>query len=52
MSTLNIAQIKRKYGLEMGANYNVSKVEGAKVPKCPYEKEQYILDALKHFKML
>ena len=52
VSSLYIAQIKRKYGLDMGIHYNVSKKENARVPKCPKEKEEYIMDALRHFRML
>lgn len=43
---------KKKYGLDMGVNYNLSKKEKARVPTCPKEKEAYIMDALKHFRML
>lgn len=50
--SLYIAQIKKKYGLDMGVNYNLSKKENARVPTCPKEKEAYIVDALKHFRML
>lgn len=50
--SLYIAQIKKKYGLDMGINYNLSKKENASVPTCPKEKEAYIMDALKHFRML
>lgn len=52
VSSLYIAQIKRKYGLDLGKNYNLSKKENARVPTCPKEKEAYIVDALKHFRML
>lgn len=52
VSTLFIAQIKRKYGLNLGKNYNLSKKENARVPTCPKAKEAYIMDALKHFRML
>lgn len=52
VSSLYIAQIKKKYGLDMGINYNLSKKENARVPTCPKEKEEYIIDALKHFRML
>ena len=52
VSTLFIAQIKRKYGLDLGKNYNLSKKENARVPTCPKAKEAYIMDALKHFRML
>ena len=50
VSQLNIAQIKRKYGLIERANYNKSKKKDARVPKCTLEKEKYITEALKHFK--
>lgn len=52
VSTLYIAQIKRKYGLEIGENYNKSKKNDAKIPVCPIEKEKMIVEALKHFQML
>lgn len=52
VSTLYIAQIKRKYGLSLGTNYNLSKKENARVPTCPKEKEAHIIDALKHFRRL
>ena len=39
VSSLYISQIKRKCGLEVGQNYNLSKSENPKVPKCPPEKE-------------
>lgn len=38
VSSLYISQIKRKCGLEVGQNYNLSKKEDAKVPQCPPEK--------------
>ena len=52
VSTLYIAQIKRKCGLELGENYNKSKKENSKVPECPKEKEEAIMDALRHFGMM
>ena len=52
VSSLYISQIKRKCGLDVGQNYNLSKKENAKVPKCPPEKEAAIMDALKHFQMI
>lgn len=52
VSTLYIAQIKRKCGIELGINYNPSKKENARVPICPLEKEKLILDALTHFQMI
>ena len=52
VSSLYISQVKRKCGLEVGQNYNLSKSENPKVPKCPPEKEAAIMDALKHFQMI
>ncbi len=52
VSSLYISQIKRKCGLDVGQNYNLSKKEDAKVPKCPPEKEAAIRDALTYFQMI
>ena len=52
VSSLYIAQIKRKYGLDVGHNYNLSKQENSKVPQCPLKKEEAIRAALKHFGMI
>ena len=52
VSSRYISQIKRKCGLEVGQNYNLSKSENPKVPKCPPEKEAAIMDALRHFQMI
>ena len=52
VSTLYIAQVKIKYGLEVRKHYNISKNRNQKVPQCPIEKEEAILAALKHFKMI
>ena len=52
VSSLYISQIKHKCGLEVGQNYNLSKSENPKVPKCPPEKEAVIMGALKHFQMI
>ncbi len=49
VSSLYISQIKRKCGLEVGQNYNLSKPESAKVSA---KKEAAIMDALKHFQMI
>ena len=51
-SSLYISQVKRKCGLEVGQNYNLSKKEDAKVPQCPPEKEAAIMEALKYFQMI
>ncbi|HJB61496.1 MAG TPA: 23S rRNA (uracil(1939)-C(5))-methyltransferase RlmD [Candidatus Ruminococcus gallistercoris] len=52
VSSLYISQVKRKCGLDVGQNYNLSKKENAKVPQCPPEKEAAIMEALKHFQMI
>ena len=52
VSTLNISQVKRKCGLDVGEAYNKPKSKDAKVPNCPPEKENAIMDALKHFNMI
>lgn len=52
VSSLYIAQIKRKYGIDMGANYNMAADPEKHVPTCPAVKEQIIIDALKHYRML
>ncbi len=52
VSSLYISQVKRKCGLDVGQNYNLSKKENAKVPKCPPEKEAAIMEALKYFRMI
>ena len=52
VSSLYISQVKRKCGLDVGQNYNLSKKENAKVPQCPPEKEAAIVEALKYFQML
>lgn len=50
--TLYIAQMKRKYGLDIGENYNKAKDPSKHVPQCPPEKEEMIVAAFRHFKML
>ena len=52
VSTLYVAQVKQKCGLDMRLNYNLPKSENVKQPKCPKDKEDAIMDALKHFKMI
>lgn len=52
VSTLNISQVKRKLGLEVGESYNKAKSNNFKVPNCPKEKEDAIVAALKHFGMI
>ena len=52
VSTLNISQVKRKCGLEVGKNYNLPKNEKSRQPQCPENKERAIVEALEHFKMI
>lgn len=52
VSTLYIAQVKRKYGLDFREHYNISNNESRKIQQCPIEKEEAIFDALKYFKMI
>ena len=52
VSTLYIAQVKKKHGIEVREHYNISKNENQKVPQCSIEKEEAILDALKYYKMI
>lgn len=52
VSTLYIAQIKRKYGLEIGVAYNKQEQNKNRVPKCTKEKELLIMDALKFFDLM
>ena len=51
VSSLYIAQMKKKYGLETGKAYNRLET-GHRVPKCPKEKEALILVAFRHFRMV
>ena len=52
VSSLYIAQIKRKYGIDVGIAYNKPEQNKNHVPVCPVEKELAIMDALKAFRML
>lgn len=52
VSTLYIAQIKKKCGIELREHYNKSKKEKQIIPQCTPEKEEAIMDALRHFKMI
>ncbi len=52
VSTLYIAQVKKKHGIEVREHYNILKNENQKVPQCSIEKEEAILDALKYYKMI
>ncbi len=50
--TAYIAQVKKKYGLDMRKNYHQSKNENYTAKQCTEEKELYIKEALEHFAML
>ena len=52
VSTLYIAQIKKKCGIVLREHYNKSKKEKQIIPQCTPEKEEAIMDALRHFKMI
>ena len=47
-----IAQVKRKCGIELAENFNLPKSEDARQPRCPKEKEEAIVEALKAFQMI
>lgn len=52
VSSLYVAQVKRKCGLDVGENYNKPKSEDSGVPMCPKEKEDAIIEAFKYFQMI
>ena len=52
VSSLYISQVKQKCGLEVRENHHKTKSENAKQPQCPKEKEDAIVEALKHFQMI
>ena len=52
VSSLYIAQVKRKLGIIERENYNEPKSDGTKHPQCPPEKEKAIIAALKYFGMI
>ena len=52
VSNLYIAQVKLKHGIIERENYHKAKNENAKQPKCPKEKEDAIVEALRHFQMI
>ena len=51
VSTLYIAQIMDKIGLERRMNYRNGSGEG-KAPVCPPEKEEVIMDAFRHCNLI
>ena len=52
VSSLYIAQVKRKCGIIEKVNYNQPKSEDSRQSNCPPEKEKAIKAALKYFKMI
>lgn len=52
ISNLYIAQIKAKYGIIERENYNKPKSDDARQSKCPKEKENAIVEALRYFRMI
>ena len=52
VSNLYIAQVKQKHGIIERENYHKAKDENAKQPQCPKEKEDAIVETLKHFQMI
>ena len=52
VSRLNIAQVKRKYGIIERENYNKPKSPDSRQPGCTEEKVKAIVAALKHFQMI
>ncbi len=52
VSSLYISQVKQKCGLEVRENHHKAKSENVKQPQCPKEKEDAIVEALKHFKII
>ena len=49
VSSLYIAQIKKKCGLDVGENFNLAKSENVRQPQCTPEKEDAIMQAFRHF---
>ncbi len=52
VSSLYISQVKQKCGLEVRESHHKAKSENIKQPQCPKEKEDAIVEALKHFQMI
>ena len=52
VSILYIAQVKAKYGIIERENYNKPKSDDDRQPKCPKEKKEAIVDALRYFQMI
>jgi len=51
VTSLNIAQVKRKYGMIERVNHNLPRTENPRRPNCTPQKEMAILDAFGNFGM-
>lgn len=52
VSSLYVAQVKAKHGLEMRDCYNRPRSENSRQPHVPPEKEKMIEEALRHFRLI
>jgi predicted RNA-binding protein with RPS1 domain len=52
VSTLDIAEVKRKYKITERECFHKTKSPSYKQPKITKEKEDFIVEAMKHFKMI
>ena len=52
VTNLNIAQVKRKHGIDLRENYNKPKSLESRQPGCPEKKVRAIERALRHFQMI
>lgn len=52
VSSLYVAQVKAKHGLEMRDCYNKPRNENSRQSKVPQEKEKMIEEALGHFRLI
>ena len=52
MSIDQASGLRQKCGIIERENYNKPKSENAKQPQCPLDKENAIMEALKHFGMI
>ncbi|MCR4702293.1 MAG: hypothetical protein K5665_01375, partial [Saccharofermentans sp.] len=51
VTSLNIAQVKRKYGMIERVNHNLPRTENSRRPNCTPQKEKAILDAFGNYGM-
>lgn len=50
--TAYIAEVKRDCELDMRPNYNVSRKEEPVIRSCTPEKREYIMEALRYYKLV